>query len=115
MAVKSGVPVDAQLVPNVTGDLITLATGITRAVITSVNFFASTGATLNVFLVPSGGTAGSSNQQTSRAIALDESFTGPELIGKSIEAGGVLQANDGGAGGTNISAAFTITTFTGDS
>lgn len=116
MTIKSGVSIDAQHVPNATGALISPASGVTRLTITSATFYANVaGATISLFVVPSGGSPGISNQTTSKAFALNETYTAPELIGQSIEAGGSLQANDGGVGGTGISAVFTVTEFSGDS
>jgi hypothetical protein len=116
MAVKAGVGVDALHVPNATGTLFTPGTGVTRAVITSAVFYANiAGSTLALFIVPSGGSPTIANQVTSKALALDETFTAPELIGQSIETGGTLQGNDGGVGGTDISVVLTVTEFTGDS
>lgn len=116
MTIKSGVSIDAQHVPNASGVIVSPATGVTRLTITSATFYANVaGASINLFIVPSGGSPGISNQVTSKAMSINETFTAPELIGQAIEAGGSLQANDGGVGGTDISAVFTVTEFSGDS
>lgn len=113
MAIKSGVNVDGILVPAATGTILTPGTDVTRAKITAANFFCSTGATLQVFIVPSGGSAGDSNQVVETTLTANESYDALELIGQSIEAGGVLQANDGGTG-TTINFVATITEYSGD-
>jgi hypothetical protein len=47
--------------------------------------------TLSVNLVTSGGSAGASNLIVhSRSIAVDETYTFPELIGQSLESGGFI-------------------------
>lgn len=114
MTIKSGVSVDAQFVPTATGTLITPATDVTRSRITAANFFCTTGATLQVFLVPNGGSAGNDNQVIETVMVAGSSFDALELIGQSIESGGVLQANDGAAGGAAINFTATITEYSGD-
>jgi len=116
MTIKRGVSVDAQLVPNATGTLFTPGTGIKRAVITSATMYANV-ATLDVdlFIVPSGGSASTTTRITRKDFALDETFTVPELIGQSIETGGLLQGNDGASGGTQVNIVLTVTEFSGDS
>jgi len=47
--------------------------------------------TLSVNIVTSGGSTGASNLIVdSRAIAVDETYTFPELVGQSLEAGGFI-------------------------
>lgn len=47
--------------------------------------------TLSVNLVTSGGSAGASNLIVdARSIAVDETYTFPELVGQSLEAGGFI-------------------------
>lgn len=116
MTIKRGVSTDAQFMPNTTGTLFTPGTGISRAVITSVTMFANI-ATTNValFIVPSGGSSSNTTLTTLKGFALNETFTAPELIGQSIEAGGTLRGNDGGNGGTDVNIIITVTEFSGDS
>jgi len=57
---------------------------------TATNTSASV-ATISVNLVTSGGSAGASNLIVdARSIAVDETYTFPELIGQSLEAGGFI-------------------------
>jgi len=115
MAIKSGIGIDAQSVPTANAALITPASS-TRMKITSATFFANTGAaTLSLFIVPSGGSPGISNQTTAKTMAANETYIANELIGQTIEDGGTLQANDGAGVGTDISAIFTVTEYSGTS
>jgi hypothetical protein len=45
---------------------------------------------LTVKLVPSGGTAGASNVTAVKSIAAGETYTYPEIVGHSLEAGGFV-------------------------
>ena len=115
MDIKSGIGIDAQHVPTANGALIS-PTASTRLKITSATFFANTGAAvLNLFIVPNGGSPGISNQTTAKTMAANETYIASELIGQTIEDGGTLQANDGAGVGTDISAVFTVTEYSGTS
>lgn len=113
MTIKSGVTVDGILVPAATGTIFAPTGDITRAKITAASFFCNTGATLQVFIVPDSGTAGTSNQIIETVMTANTSFDALELIGQSIETGGALQANDGGTG-TTINFVATVTEYSGD-
>lgn len=116
MAINRGISIDAQFVPNATGTLYTPPTGVTRAVVTSATMYAnSTPSGVELFIVPSGGSASTTTQTTKKNFSLDETFTVPELIGQSIETGGTIRGNDGGGGGNNVNIILTVTEFTGDS
>jgi len=116
MTIKRGVSVDAQFVPNATGSLFAPATGITRAQITSVTMYANVATTnVELFILPSGGSASTTTRTTQKDFAANETYTAPELIGQSIETGGSLQGNDGGNGGTDVNIIITVTNFSGDS
>lgn len=116
MTIKRGVSVDAQLVPSTTGNLFVPASGITRAVITSVSIFAKVAVTgAEFFILPSGGSASDTTMSFKKNFSLAETYTAPELIGQSIESGGSLRGNDGGAGGTDLNIIMTVTEFSGDS
>ena len=114
MTIKSGVSVDPVLVPSVVAAILTPPLN-TRVTINSATFYANAAATLILHIVPSGGSASNTNKVLDKALALDESFTAPELIGQSIEVGGTLQASDDGGTGTAISSVITTTEFSGDS
>lgn len=45
---------------------------------------------LTVKLVPNGGTAGASNITVAKSIAAGETYTFPEIVGHSVEAGGFI-------------------------
>jgi len=61
--------------------------------------------TISVNLVTSGGSAGVTNLIVdSRAIAPDETYTFPELVGQSLEAGGFISTLAGTASALTISA-----------
>lgn len=113
MSVKAGVPIDGALLPAATAAIYTVAAALNRSVVTSGSFHANAGAQLQVFIVPSGGSASTSNQIIDRALGLDETYTAPELIGKSLETGDSIQANDGT--GTSINFVGSVTTFDGNS
>ena len=116
MAVKAGVSSDGVLVPNATGTVYSLGTGVTRAVVTSAVAYANSAVTAGEFyIVPNGGSASTSNRIVQKDFAANESYTLPELIGQSVESGGVIQANDGGGGGTILNFVITVTEFSGDS
>ena len=116
MTIKRGVSIDAQLVANGTASLFTPGTGITRAVITAVTMHANAAtAGVEVYIVPSGGSASTTNRTTDKDFAAKEIHLAPELVGQSIETGGSIQANDGGNGGTGVNFILTITEFSGDS
>lgn len=115
MAVKAGVNKDGVNVPSATANILTPDTTSNRETITAAVFHNSSGGsvTLQVWIVPDGGSADSSNQVLNRAIASNASDTAPEIIGQTIESGGSLQASDGD--GTALSFVATVTQFTGDS
>ncbi len=117
MAIKSGVNVDGVNVPNATGSIYAPPAAVNRSTITSAVFHNSSGGslTLNVWLVPSGGSPDATNKVIQKAIAANESYTAPELIGQTVENGGSLQADDDGGGGTGLSYVSTVTEFTGSS
>jgi hypothetical protein len=119
MAIIRGISVDGQLIPNANGTLYsTVGAGnsATRGVITSAVSYANTATSgVAIYVVPSGGSAGTSNQVASKDFALGEEYTWPELIGQSIESGGTLTGNDGANGGTGVNVILTVTEFTGDS
>lgn len=55
-----------------------------------------TAATLELYLVESGGTAGTSNQAIkTRSIAAGETYLCPEVAGQILSDGGTLQTNSG--------------------
>lgn len=115
MTIKSGISIDAQLVPTSSSAIVTPPPG-TRYLITAATFFTNTGSpTLSLFLVSSGGSPGVGNQTTSKAMVADETYIATELIGQTIENGGTLQANDGTGTGVEISAVITVTEFSGTS
>lgn len=113
MPIKSGVTVDGVLVPAANGAILTPGTGVTRAKVTAASFFCNTGATLQVYLIPSGGSASTTTQIIETVMVANTSYDALEIIGQSIESGGTLQANDGGTG-TTINFIATITEYTGD-
>lgn len=115
MLIKSGISVDGQLIPNATGSLGTVPNGERRVINSAVAYANIAGSTLNLFIVPNGGSATDSNKVIQRSMALDESYIVSELIGQGIEAGGSLSGNDGGVGGTDVNITYTYTKFTGES
>ncbi len=117
MAIRAGVNVDGVNVPNATGSIYSPSGSVVRSNITAATFHNTSGAniTLQVWVVPNGGSPDSSNQVINRSIASAESYTAPELVGQSVESGGSIQANDGGAGGNVVSYVSTVTDFTGSS
>ena len=118
MAIIRGISVDGQLIPNANGTLYSnVASGnsATRGVITSATSYATSAETVELFIVPSGGSPGNANQISSKTFAIDEEYTWPELIGQSVETGGTLTGNDSGGGGTGVNIILTVTEFTGDS
>ncbi len=116
MTIRRGVSVDAQLLANATASLFTPDTGIKRAVITSATMYSNIAIEgVELFIVPSGGSASDTTQITQKDFSLDETFTVPELIGQSIETGGSIQGNDGANGGAAVNIVLTITEFSGDS
>lgn len=115
MAIKRGIAVDGQLLPNATGTLYSVPSGATRAVVTAVSVFANAVGNSNLFVVPNGGSAGNSTQVENKLLAAGEPFTAPNLIGQAIEAGGSIQGDDGAAGGAAVNIVITVTEFTGDS
>lgn len=116
MTIKRGISIDAIFMPNATGVLYTPPTGVTRGIINSVTLHANASVTsAELFIVPSGGSASTTNRSTRKNFAADETYTAPELIGQSIEAGGSLQGNDGGGGGAVLNVVITVTQFDGDS
>ena len=116
MTIRRGVSVDAQLVPNATGSLYTPPTGVTRAIINSVAMYANAAVTdAQLFILPNGGSVSTTTRTTNKNFAANETYTAPELIGQSIEAGGSIQGNDGAGGGTVLNIIITLTEFSGDS
>ena len=116
MTIKRGVTVDAVFVPNATATVYQLPTGLNRAVVTGVNMFANVATTgVEMFVVPSGDSASTTTQLLKKNFAVDEAFLFPGLIGQAIEAGDVIQGNDGGNGGTDVNFKITVTEFSGDS
>ena len=113
MSVKAGVPIDGATLAAATAAIFTVATTLNRAVITSSSFHANVGAQLQVFVVPSGGSPTTANQIIDRALSADETYTSPELVGKGLETGDTIQANDGVGGSINF--VGTVTTFDGNS
>jgi hypothetical protein len=104
-----GVGVGTQFIPNANGVIYTPPTS--RAVITSasVNVLAPvTG--VEFYLVPNGGVAQPSNLIFTKDYGVGFSSV-PELIGRSIESGGSITANDGGNGGAAINISLTVTQF----
>tara|TARA_R110000744_G_scaffold246942_1_gene363457 strand:- start:22957 stop:23304 length:348 start_codon:yes stop_codon:yes gene_type:complete len=115
MTIKSGIGIDAQYVPTANAAIVTPTAG-TRMKITSATFFANTGAaTLNLFIVASGGSPSAINQTTVKAMVANETYVANELIGQTIEDGGTLQANDGAGAGSDIAALITVTQYSGTS
>lgn len=116
MTIKRGVPTPPILLPNATAAVYAVPTGVTRVVITSVSMYANVATTgVEMFIDPNGGTATITTQTLKKNFALDETFLAPELIGKALLAGGTIQANDGGNGGTDVNFILTVTEFSGDS
>ncbi len=117
MAIRAGVNVDGVNVPNATGSIFTPAAGVTRSTVTAATFNNTSGGnvTIQVWIVPNGGSADASNKIIDRQLSSNESYTAPELVGQSVEDGGSIQANDGGAGGNVVSYVSTVTQFTGSS
>jgi len=114
MTIKRGRSTDAQLVANATAAVHTQAAN-TRSVITSVSMTANAAVTgVQVFIVPSGGSASDTNLSFERDFAANETFTAPSMIGQGVEAGGTIQANDGSGSGTELNIIITRTEFSGD-
>lgn len=82
-------------VSNTLGSIYTPPTGVVRTRIDSIvftNYSAGT-ADLTVEIIESGGSAGDAKKVIeARTLAVNESYTCPELIGQAIESGGSLQA-----------------------
>lgn len=115
MSITRGVSVDGQLLPDTTGTLYSLPATRTRAVITAVSVHANAVSGVNLFVVPSGGSDDTTNQTTDKALAANETYTAPEIIGLGIETGGTIQGNDQGNGGAGANIILTVTEFDGDS
>lgn len=79
----------------------------TKRIIKSASLTNTTAAPVvcSVYLVPSGGTAGTANIKISaRTIAVGETYNCPELIGKGLNAAGFVQAL-----GTGVTFDYTAT------
>lgn len=115
-SIRRGISTDPQLVANATAALYIMPATATRAVVTAVTMYANVAtAGVELYIVPNGGSASTTNRTTLKSFSLNETFTAPELIGQSIETGGTIQGNDGGNGGTDVNFIITVTEFTGDS
>ena len=113
MSVKAGVAIDGVQLAAVTAAIFTTASGINRSVVTNGSFHAAVAGQLQVFIVPSGGSPTVANQIIDSTLALDETYTAPELVGKSLETGDSIQAND--VTGSSINFVGAVTTFDGNS
>ena len=83
---------------------------LSRAQISMATFYASAGATLEVWIVPPDGTNDDSNKIIERTLAADETYIGAEVIGQVVEDGGELWA-----AGTNINFVGAYRKFDGSS
>lgn len=116
MAIQRGIVVEAQFVPNANGALLTPGVGITRIEITAAVMYANVATTgVELYFVPNAGSPSTTNRFLLKNFALDEDFLVVGALGEAIAAGGTLQGNDGGNGGTDVNIRFTITEFSGDS
>jgi hypothetical protein len=95
-----------------TGSAVTqgsIVPALTKRIIKSAVLTNTTGAPIaaTVYLVPSGGTAGSTNTYISaRPIAAGDSYPCPELINQGLNAGGFVQAL-----GNGLTFKYTATEF----
>ena len=116
MAIKSGVAIDQQLIANATASLFAPDSALKRVVITSVTMYANAATDgVELYIIPSAGSASTTTRVLKKDFAVNERFTVPDLIGRSIEVGDTLQGNDGGNGGTGVNIGLTVTEYSGDS
>jgi hypothetical protein len=111
MAVTATVLIDAKLAEDSQTTQYTSTGGVTLIdKFTATNVSASP-ATISVNLVPSGGSAGSSNLITdARTLAVGETYLFPELVGQSLAAGDFISTLAGTASAITIRAGGVLIT-----
>jgi hypothetical protein len=72
-------------------------TATTRTIIDKVTAFSAAGGTIAIKLVPNGGSAGASNLVVTKTLAANESYTFPEVVGHTLNAGDFISALAGAA------------------
>lgn len=91
MTVTSKPLIAAGYAPNSETTGYTAATGV-RTIIDKYTAYNSDSVsrTLTVKLVPNGGSAGASNVMVVKALQAGETYTFPEIVGHTLEAGGLI-------------------------
>lgn len=69
----------------------------TRTIIDKCTAFSAAGGTISIKLVPNGGSAGASNLVVTKTLAANESYTFPEVVGHTLNAGDFISALAGAA------------------